>query len=113
MQKRYREDILFIGGKLAKMRDKIPHGRWGRYIESTFPLSMKTAKIWIRAWENRGSDLALGDWAAYMRALWGNEPKKLKAPKAAESEDWDQDDHEQSGGEGFGAGFGEETPLWR
>jgi hypothetical protein len=102
--------ILFIGGKFANMRDKIPHGRWGSYIERNFDLSIKTANIWIRAWENRGCALAVNDWGAYMRELYGNEPKKLKAPKhlSDQNED-DNDDDEQSGGEGFGAGLGEPT----
>lgn len=112
MRKRLREDILFIGGKLAKMRDKIPHGRWGRFIAQTFTdaygLSLKTSNIWIRAWENRNSELALADWAAYMRDLYGNEPKKLKADYKAEPEEKDPDD-EQSGGDGFGPGLGEPT----
>ena len=61
------------------MRDKIPHGRWGSYIERNFDLSIKTANIWIRAWENRDSELALRIGAAYMRELYGNEPKSFKA----------------------------------
>jgi hypothetical protein len=111
MRKRLKADILFIGGKFAKMRDKIPHGRWGRYIEHNFDLSIKTANIWIRAWENRDCELAVNDWAAYMRALYGNEPKKLKAdyvaPSATHSKE--DDDDEQSGGEGFSEGLGEPT----
>jgi hypothetical protein len=79
MRKRFREDILFVGGHLAKMRDtKIPYGGWTAFVERTFPLSVKTANIWIRAYENRDSELAVNDWDAYMRALYGNEPKKLK-----------------------------------
>jgi hypothetical protein len=45
-----------------------------------------------------------------MRALYGNEPKKLKASSRAEPEEGDDnDDDEQSGGKGFGPGLGEPT----
>jgi hypothetical protein len=105
MRKRLREDILFVGGRLAKMRDhKIAYGNWTTFVERTFPLSVKTANIWIRAWENRDSELAVNDWESYMRALYGNEPKKLKAPSSRakpEQDDEERDDLEQSGGEGF------------
>ncbi len=115
MRKRLKEDILFIGGKFAKMRDKIPHGRWGSYIERNFDLSIKTANIWIRAWENRDSELALSDWSAYMRALYGNELKKLKAdyrrPEEIGGDDGGGDDDEQSGGPGFGPGLGRPSLL--
>ena len=109
MRKRLKADILFIGGKFAKMRDKIPHGRWGSYIKRNFDLSIKTANIWIRAWENRGCALAVNDWAAYIRKLYGNEPKKLKASSRKWPDERDEDDDRQSGGEGFGAGLGEPT----
>jgi hypothetical protein len=112
MRKRLREDILFIGGHLAKMRDtKIPYGGWTAFVERTFPLSVKTANIWIRAYENRDSELAANDWDAYMRALYGNEPKKLKggAPwkKTELSEEDEEDDRDttQHGGEGLGTMF--------
>jgi hypothetical protein len=109
MRKRLREDILFIGGHLAKMRDtKIPYGGWTAFVERTFPLSVKTANIWIRAWENRDSELAVNDWDAYMRALYGNEPKKLKGGAKWEKRSSDPDEDEESdedlkqhGGEGL------------
>ena len=110
MRKRLREDILFIGGRLAKIRDKMPHGRWGSFIERTFPLSIKTANIWIRAWENRDSELALSDWDAYMRVLYGNEPKKLKTGFKRQEDEEDRDDLEQSGGEGLN--FGREETIF-
>ena len=109
MKKRLREDILFIGGRLAKMRDKkVPYGSWTSFIQRTFPLSVKTANIWIRAWEGRDTELAVNDWEGYMRALYGNEPKKLKASsKKSLQEDNDDDDEDlkQHGGEGFAPSF--------
>ena len=81
MRKRLREDILFVGGRLAKMRAKITYGDWTKFVARTFPLSVKTANIWIRAWEGRNSELAVNDWDAYMRLLYGNESKQLKAAK--------------------------------
>jgi hypothetical protein len=100
MRKRLREDILFVGGRLAKMRAKIPHGRWGDFIEQTFPLSIKTANIWIRAWEERDSELARNDWSAYMRALYGNQAKSLRAPKSRHTSG-----EKQAGGFHFNPGF--------
>jgi hypothetical protein len=103
MRRRLRADILFIGGRLAKMRDKkIPYGSWTRFVERNFPLSVKTANIWIRAWEGRDSELAVNDWDAYMRMLYGNEPKKLRAPASrrnSETDSLEDDDLSQSGGE--------------
>jgi hypothetical protein len=104
MRKRFREDILFVGGRLAKMRDhKIAYGNWTSFVERVFPLSVKTANIWIRAWENRDSELAVNDWEAYMRALYGNEPRKLKASNSTGKQDdeEEEEDLKQSGGEGF------------
>jgi hypothetical protein len=100
MRKRLKADILFVGGRLARMRDKkIPYGSWTRFVERNFPLSVKTANIWIRAWEDRDSELAVNDWDAYMRVLYGNEPKKLRAPSRMERDsDGDDDDPTQSGG---------------
>ena len=107
MKKRLREDILFIGGRLAKMRDtKIPYGRWTSFVQRTFPLSIKTANIWIRAWEGRDTELAVNDWDGYMRALYGNEPKKLKSSSTKKSlQEDDDEDLKQHGGEGFSPGF--------
>jgi hypothetical protein len=103
MRKRLRADILFVGGRLAHMRDKrIPYGSWTSFVERTFPLSVKTANIWIRAWEGRDSELAVNDWDGYMRALYGNAPKKLRAPASRENTETDGepvDDYSQSGGE--------------
>jgi hypothetical protein len=82
MRKRAQKDILHCGGELHAMREKIPYGNWTRFVERNFPLSIKTANIWIRAWANRNSDLALEDWDTYMRILYGNAPKQLKAPKS-------------------------------
>jgi hypothetical protein len=103
MRKRLREDILFIGGRLAKMRDtRIPYGGWTAFVERTFPLSVKTANIWIRAYENQDSELAVNDWDAYMRALYGNEPKKLKGGASWKKNEDDEDqDTTQHGGEGL------------
>jgi hypothetical protein len=107
MKKRLYEDIVFMGGKLAKMKKVLRHGQWGPWVERTFPFSIRTATTWIQAWEGRDSELALNDPDAYMSLLWGNEPtKKLKAPKAASER---EEDDEQSGGEGFTAGLGEPT----
>jgi hypothetical protein len=109
MRKRLRGDILFIGARLWKMREKLPHGRWTRFIEATFPLSVKTANIWIRAWEGRGSELAVNDWDAYMRQLYGNEPKKLGAPsKDEDDEPEEKKGPKQHGKPGFEPGFGPE-----
>lgn len=112
MRKRFKSDILFVGGKLAKMRSQLPHGRWEQFLKLTFPLSVKTANIWIRAYENRDSELAVSDWDAYMRVLYGNVPKKLKAPSYQEEPaERDEDDElerdilEQSGGEGLSGLF--------
>jgi hypothetical protein len=100
MKKRLKQDILFIGGRLAKMRDhKIPYGSWNRFVQRTFPLSVKTANIWIRAWEGRDSELAVNDWDSYMRILYGNTPKNLLKARGADQEgraDW-----KQHGGEGL------------
>jgi hypothetical protein len=103
MKKRLREDILFVGGRLAKMRDKrISYGGWTSFVERTFPLSVKTANIWIRAWENRTSELAVNDWDAYMRVLYGNESRKFKALKHQHRQDDDDSSSpKQSGGPGF------------
>jgi hypothetical protein len=105
MKKRLREDILFIGHHLAKMRDTIPYGNWTSFVQRTFPLSVKTANIWIRAWEGHGTELAVNDWDAYMRALYGHEPKKLKASsKKSRSQQEDDEDDEaetQHGGPGL------------
>ena len=76
MRKRLRSDILFIGGRMAKMRSEIPYGRWTRFVEETFPLSVKSANIWIRAWEGKDTEVALNDWDGYMRALYGNSSKR-------------------------------------
>jgi hypothetical protein len=114
MRKRLREDILFIGGKLHKMRAEIRYGSWGAWCERTFPLSIKTANIWIRAWESRDSELAVSDWDAYMRILYGNEPKKLTGGAPSWRAQERSEDDEQSGGEGFGEGFTEvgEPPIF-
>jgi hypothetical protein len=111
MRKRLREDILFVGGRLARMRDQTVHGEWTKFVERTFPLSVKTANIWIRAYENRESELAVSDWDAYMRLLYGNEAKKLKAAKEQRQEKDDDDDdnnnnnNKQHGGFKFNPGF--------
>lgn len=107
MRRRFKQDILFVGARLAKIRDRLPHGRWGKFVELNFPLSIKTATIWIRAWEGRSSELAILDWDAYMRQLYGNEPKKKQLPLGAKDQDQDEDDKDtqQSGGEGFKPGF--------
>jgi hypothetical protein len=105
MKKRLRGDILFIGGHLAKMRDTISYGSWTSFVQRTFPLSVKTANIWIRAWEGRDTELAVNDWDGYMRALYGNdEPKKLKnsGRKSLQRDDDDVDDDvTQHGGARF------------
>jgi hypothetical protein len=71
-------------------------------------LSVKTANIWIRAWEGRDTELAVNDWDGYMRALYGNEPKKLKASTKKsfqEDDSGDDEDLKQHGGEGFSPSF--------
>jgi len=78
MRKRLREDILFVGGRLYKMRNDIRYGNWTRFVENNFPLSVKSANIWIRAYENKDCDLAVNDWDAYMRALYGNEQRNSR-----------------------------------
>ena len=107
MKKRLREDILFIGGRLAKMRDtQIPYGSWTSFVQRTFALSVKTANIWIRAWEGRDTELAVNDWDGYMRALYGNEPKKLKAAskKSAEKDEDEEDDEDEDTSQHGGLG---------
>jgi hypothetical protein len=113
MRKRLREDILFVGGRLAKMRDKITYGSWTTFVARTFPLSVKTANIWIRAYENRESELAVKDWDAYMRVLYGNdESRKLKAPQEHRQEEKEKPSEKQHGGPGFNPSFfdDEENP---
>jgi hypothetical protein len=61
----------------------------------------------VRYYKNRESLLEVGP-EVFLRTLWGNEPKKLKASSRPEPEERDEDD-EQSGGEGFGPGLGEPT----
>lgn len=112
MKRNLKNDILWLGARLFKMRSdaKLDRG-WTRFVERNLPFSPKAANVFIRAYEDRDSELALADWDAFMRMLWNpNKPKVLKdysrfASAAEDGEEEDRDDVRQSGGEALSGLF--------
>ena len=101
------KDAVLAGKILTGIKARLAHGRWNSWVQANLHFTVRTAVRYMNAYKNRESLLEVGP-EVFLRTLWGNEPKKLKAFKA-EPEEQDMDDDEQSGGEGFGAGLGEPT----
>jgi hypothetical protein len=115
MRKRAKVDVLFLGARFAKIRNTVRYGIFTAVVEREFNLNIRTVNNWIRAWEGKDTEFALNDWDGYMRAIYGNEPKKLKggAPDwRAQERDPDDDDDEQSGGKGPAFGKEEDTGFF-
>lgn len=106
------KEVIELGEKLAAIKTRLGHGRWEPWVEKNLKFTVRTARRYMTAAEQK-EKLYLGqDPAEFMSVIWGHEPKQITGATgvkkgksdAASDLDEDEDDDEdvtQHGGDGL------------
>lgn len=109
-------EVVALGEKLTSIKQRLPHGKWGQWVERNLDFTIRTATRYMKAYEKRIALLSV-DPEDFMANIWGNEPKEIPDKSDVTSDDMstsdstEQDDDEedtnenQHGGDGLSGLF--------